>query len=413
MDLLDNPFYILGVTQRDDISKIVELAAERLLLSDAEACMKAETILKHPSKRVSAEVAWLPGVNCERIKEFVMLLETSAGNQRNQNGVQSTTPVDSIAAALSRLPYTETYNVGDEVLDLLKLSNRNLFFDSNTKSKRSSSERDTLIDIYEFLGIDKLNSIARSNLLAARMSRLPNHTSDYVADWILALAQAFEDRNNEDLCAIINMERKGAGFAEITDVSVIAIEIQNRRNYYQKVIKSVLNNIHSAKERLRAIMKLVDESSISHSKNRKPILIEDTIDAYSVKATPILENEEKNIKLFDRKLRYAADTKDNDRTLTDLTEKFTQSVKNWHVMAKPILEKKKRLGFKDNESYRIAKDVHQLAVYLFAEHDELSISQQILNALKEVFAESPTIVETIAHDIATLKRVAKRREQEN
>lgn len=413
MDLFENPFYILRATPQDDIHRIQELVAVRTLLSDADVCMNAQSILTIPIKRVSAEVAWLPGVNCDRAKEFVMLLEASAGSQSFQNGLKSTTSVDSLAAALSRLPYTTTYNVGDEVLDLLKISNRNTLSDSNSKPKRSSSEIDILMEINELLGIDKLNSIARSNLLAARMSRLPNHTSDYVADWILAIARAFEGRNNEDLCAIINAERKGAGFSEITDVSVIAIEIQKRRSYYQQVIKSVLNRIHSAKERLSAIMKLVDESSISHWKNRKPILIEDTIEAYSVKATPILENEEKNIKLFDRKLRYAADTKDNDRALTDLTEKFIQSVKNWHVMAEPILEQKKRLGFKDTESYRIAMDVRRLAVYLFAEHDELSISQQILNDLKEVFAESPTIVETIAPDLATLKRVAERREQEN
>lgn len=341
MDLLENPFYILRATPQDDIRKIEDLAVERSLLSDSDACMKAKSILINPRKRISAEVAWLPGVNCDRAKEFVMLLETSAGSQRYRNGLKSTTSVDSLAAALSRLPYTETYNVGDEVLDLLKISNKNTLFDSNTKSKRRSSEIDILMEINEFLDMDKLNSIARSNLLAARMSRLPNYMSAYVADWILAIAQAFEGRNNEDLCAIINAERKGAGFSEVTDVSVIAIEIQKRRRYYQQVIKTVLTRISSAKERLNAIMKLVDESSISHWKNRKPILIDDTIDAYAVKATSILENEEENIKRFDRELRYAADTKDSDSNLTGLMQKLIQSVKDWHTMAKPILEQKK------------------------------------------------------------------------
>ena len=413
MDLLENPFYILRATPQDDIRKIVELTTECLLLSDADACKKAETILKNPRKRVTAEVAWLPGVNCNRVREFLMLLETSAGSQRNQNELKSTTPVDSLAAALSRLPYTATYNVGDEVLDLLKISNRNTLSDSNTKPERRSSEIDILMEINEFLGIDKLNSIARSNLLAARMSRLPNHTSDYVADWILAIAQAFEGRNNEDLCAIINEERKGSGFSEITDVSVIAIEIQSRRYYYQQVIKSVLNNIHSAKERLSSIMKLVDESTIVHKRNRKPILIDDTIDAYAVKTTPILENEEKNIKTQDQKLRYAADTKSSHITLAELVDKLSQSVKNWHIMAQPILLKKKRMGFHDTESYRVAMDVRRLAIYLFTEHDKLNISQQILNMLREVFAEVSTIVERITTDLDDLNKIADQREQKN
>ena len=56
-----------------------------------------------------------------------------------------------------------------------------------------------------------------------------------------------------------------------------------------------MSNIHSAKERLNSIIKLVDESTIDHKKNRKPLLIEDTVDVYAVKTKPILEIEEKNI----------------------------------------------------------------------------------------------------------------------
>ena len=147
-------------------------------------------------------------------------------------------------------------------------------------------------------------------------ARLPNYMPDDVAKWILAIAQAFEDIDPETVCATLNIERREASFPEITDVSSVAVEIQNRRYYYQQVIKSVLNNIHSAKERLNSIMKLVDESTIDHKKNRKPLLIDDTIDAYAVKATPILENEEKNINTQDQKLRYAADIIASDTTFS-------------------------------------------------------------------------------------------------
>ena len=407
MDLLENPFYILRATPQDDIRKIEELAAECSLLSDADACMKAKSILINPRKRISAEAAWLPDVNPSHACELLILLESSAGNCH-----YSSKPT-SITAALFSLPYTEVSNVADEVLELLKLSEKHFLFDRIFKSTRHSKKIDNLIEISEFLGIDNLTPIARANLLAARMSRLPNHTSDNVAKWILAIAQAFESINHEELCAIINEERRKAGFSEITDVSVIAIEIQSRRYYYQQVIKSVLNNIHSAKERLSSIMKLVDESTIVHKRNRKPILIDDTIDAYAVKTTPILENEEKNIKTQDQKLRYAADTKSSHITLAELVDKLSQSVKNWHIMAQPILLKKKRMGFHDTESYRVAMDVRRLAIYLFTEHDKLNISQQILNMLREVFAEVSTIVERITTDLDDLNKIADQREQKN
>ena len=63
MDLLKNPFHILGATTRDNRHSIIELAEEQSLLSDADACMEAQSILITPRRRISAEVAWLPGVD--------------------------------------------------------------------------------------------------------------------------------------------------------------------------------------------------------------------------------------------------------------------------------------------------------------------------------------------------------------
>ena len=413
MDLLQNPFYILGATARDNRHRIEDLAEERSLLSDADVCMNARSILTNPRKRISAEVAWLPGVAPERTDEMLMLLESSAGSHRCRDEFTSITPIDSLAAALSRLPCAETHNVADEVLDLLKLSEEHFLLESILQPKRHSNKIDTLIEIRKFLSIDKLNSIARSNLLAARMSRLPNYMPDDVAKWILAIAQAFEGIDPETLRAILNAERREAGFPEITDVSSVAVEIQNRRYYYQQVIKSVLNNIHSAKERLNSIMKLVDESTIDHKKNRKPLLIEDTVDAYAVKTKPILEIEEKNIETQYQKLRYAADTKASHTTFAPLVDKLIQAVKNWQIMAQPILLKKKRMGFHDDASHSVAMKVRQLAIYLYNEHDKLGISQQILDMLREVFAEVPTITERLTADLETLNKIAEQREQKS
>ena len=413
MDLFENPFYILDATPLDNIHKIGELAEARSLLSDAKKCMKARATLTHPRDRVAAEVAWLPSMKSDNADEMLMLLETSAGNDMSRIGFSRNGQNDSLAAALSRLPCTDTYNVADEVLDMLKLPYEDSKHENITKHKRHSYKVDNLMHIRQYLGMDKMNAIARSNILAARLLRLPNHTANYVANWILAIAQSFDAINPEELCAIINVGRREVDIPEITDISVVATEIQKRRHYYQQVIKTVLTRIHSAKERLNAIMQLVDYSSDIHEKNRKPILIDDTIDAYTVKTTPILENEEKIIKKYDMELRYAADTLVSDATLTSLVNKLIQAVKNWQKMAQPILLQKKRLGFNDTESYRVAMDVRRLAVYLYAEHEKLDISQQILIVLKEVFADIPTIVDSISPDLETLNRIAERRNRKS
>ncbi len=61
--LQKTPFAFLGVTTRDDRRRIVELAEEKSLELDHEVCQKARSDLTSPRNRLSAEVAWLPGIS--------------------------------------------------------------------------------------------------------------------------------------------------------------------------------------------------------------------------------------------------------------------------------------------------------------------------------------------------------------
>ena len=61
--LHQNAFWLLGVTIRDDKSKIIALAEEKLLELDHDVCQKARTALTNPRTRLAAEIAWLPGVS--------------------------------------------------------------------------------------------------------------------------------------------------------------------------------------------------------------------------------------------------------------------------------------------------------------------------------------------------------------
>ena len=61
MDLLQNPFYILTATTRDNRQTIMALAEKRALLLDPNECRQARADLTLPRKRLAAEIAWLPG----------------------------------------------------------------------------------------------------------------------------------------------------------------------------------------------------------------------------------------------------------------------------------------------------------------------------------------------------------------
>ena len=287
MDLLQNSFYNLNATQRDNRHRIMELAEKQSLLLDANKCMEARSELTNPRKRISAEVAWLPGVSPERVYDILLLLESAVGNRLGCDTITPIAPIDSLATALVRVPYAKKSIIADEVLETLKLS------------------KGDFREVGEFLGIHTLTPIARSNLLAARMLRLPDYTSNVVAEWILAIVQTFENINPPEVQAILNVEREASSFPEITELSDITSEIQKCRRYYQQVIKFALDNIHSAKERSKTVMTVV-EFATDNDANHWSILVEDTVDVYEKGAEAFLETEVKNIKTQDKKIRIAA-----------------------------------------------------------------------------------------------------------
>jgi hypothetical protein len=75
MNILQNPFYILGATPRDNRQKIMELAQEKSLSLDSEITTEARLTLTTPRKRIAAEIAWFPGVSNKKANELIKSLD--------------------------------------------------------------------------------------------------------------------------------------------------------------------------------------------------------------------------------------------------------------------------------------------------------------------------------------------------
>jgi hypothetical protein len=338
MDLLQNPFHILNASPRDNRRRIMELADERSLLLDSSECMEARSELTNPRKRLSAEVAWLPGIGPKRVGEVLSLLESS--------------PAD-------------------------------------------------------LLAVDNLSSIARANLLAAGLARLPDHNADDVAEWILEISWAFEDLDADELIVIINEERVVSGFLEVSDLSAVEAEIQERRRHYRQVIKSALDNL-SPKELVEAVTVAV-ESATDDGEEHGPIMIADLVDSYEVEAQGFLDKEEGNIRALVEKLRAAVDAERPDSTLAPMVNQLIQVVKNWDTVAQPIQVSTKSRGLDHDASHRVAGLVRGLAIHMFNEHGKLDFSQQLTNMLQEVFAEVGEVAERTAEDADALGEIAEQR----
>lgn len=338
MDLLQNPFHILTASPRDNRRRVMELADEHSLLLDPGICTEACSSLTNPRKRLSAEVAWLPGIGPKRVGEVMSLLLYS--------------PTD-------------------------------------------------------LLAVDKLTSIARANLLATGLIRLPDRNPDDVVEWILRIAWAFEDIDLEELGAIINEERVVSGFPEVMDISVIEVEINERRRHYRKVIRSTLDNL-SPMELVKAVTITV-ETATNGGKEHGPILISDLVDLYEAEAREALDKGEENIRYLVEQLRGAVDKKWQDSTLALMVKQLIDIVKNWDAIAQPIQVSTKSRGLGHDASLRIAELIRDLAIHMFNKHDKLDFSQQLTSMLQEVFAEVESVAERTAEDADTLDSIAEQR----
>lgn len=105
------PFAILGVTTRDDRRRIVELAEEKSLELDHDVCQKARSDLTNPRTRLSAEIAWLPGVSPRKASQLVESLLQNPMGMRQESGLPTLAHLNLLAAAFEAVD--EDYDADD------------------------------------------------------------------------------------------------------------------------------------------------------------------------------------------------------------------------------------------------------------------------------------------------------------
>ena len=97
--LHQSAFALLGATTRDDRRRIVELAEEKSLELDHDVCQKARSDLTNPRTRLSAEIAWLPGVSPRKASQLVENLLHDPMAVREESGLPTLAHLNLLAAA--------------------------------------------------------------------------------------------------------------------------------------------------------------------------------------------------------------------------------------------------------------------------------------------------------------------------
>jgi len=102
MDPYENPFFVLKVTPRDNRRTIVERSDELSLTMDASICSAALATLTNPRKRLSAEVAWFPGLGPKRVEAALSALSGHLPDQNERAAFSPLGRANMVSAGLSR-----------------------------------------------------------------------------------------------------------------------------------------------------------------------------------------------------------------------------------------------------------------------------------------------------------------------
>ena len=263
------------------------------------------------------------------------------------------------------------------------------------------------MQVQDLLGIDELMPIAKCNVLAIGLRRLRCHSSDALAAWILEFVHASEAIDAENLCEIINSDRKVAGSptAKLPDIET---EIENLRDRYRQIMTSALADL-SADERAAAMTTVVE--SATDNERQTPLLINRLVDEWydgSVHAS--LEAHKVKIVELDERLR-AADENCPDSVLSSLVKQLTQAVNDWERVAKPIQVSRESRGLSQDESKCVVQRVQDLAMHLFDAHDKLNFCMQLIGALQGAFNEVNEISNRLSVRMSGLNATAEERER--
>ena len=425
MDILKNPFHILGATTRDDRHSIMELAEERSLLSDADECMEARSILINPRRRIAAEVTWLPGIDPTLSDIVLRNLDSPNQNLLNITGLTHIARANLLVSGLSRLPNLSSSNIVDWILTIAQASETT---DSETVQAILNEDR-------RASGFPEITDLSVIDDEIRQQRRYYSQTLTCVLEDLSANARArvmtllleTSTSNGRYQCPILIKDLIPAyerGVEASLEQKKRIIEAQDERlrsmadaNHPDTILSPIVDQLleflqewdtlaqpiqlsrqstgqrHDASfEMARRFRHLAADLFIEY---RRPDLSRKILNTLKDVFSEVLEIEQivedsnaleeqvrlvesmeefENINAQVEQLTAASDARQPDYTLTPMVNRLIQTVRSWNPSTQPV-----------EANNAVAIIVRNIALHLWNEHQKLDFAIQLTNALIGVF----------------------------
>jgi len=255
-NLCSNPFVLLGATPRDDRRRIVALATEKALDPDYLACQKARSDLTGP-KRLTAEVAYLPGVPPERAVQFLDSFRKNPKSIRAMRDLPTLAHLNLIAATCEVVKEWDSVNDVAMLIQQMatlaaELSAQEILFDINEDRLTAGFPQIHSVKLVEaklseqmryYRNVIKgvLNQLSTASLVEAMAiavdhatlagEDLPPELIDRVVDSYAVEAQGFFSKEAENIQRLISASWESAKFGEPAIEPIIESLLLVARNW--------------------------------------------------------------------------------------------------------------------------------------------------------------------------------------
>lgn len=247
--IYQNPFFILGASTRDDRRRILELADQRSLEIDDDVCQKARSQLTSPRQRLTAEIAWLPGISPRKASELLSTLERAPLSLRRASGVPTLANLNLAAAAFgSAGDVIDPADIADFIIEISNLVER-------------LDPEDVARDINEDRAVSGFAEVRALDQVEAELTERKRHIRNCIRD---ALDRMPADKLVTAMTiAVETATSAGQAHApELIDDLVDSYEVETKgflekeADNIARLVDAALNAAHSGE---KAILPLIDK----------------------------------------------------------------------------------------------------------------------------------------------------------
>lgn len=271
-----NPFNVLGATTRDGRGRVIELAEERALVADEDACREAQNALVNLRNRLAAEMSWFPGVSPRKASELAggiaaRTLPATAGE------LPPLARANALAAHLESLPpRTEPEQAGPVILKLAAAVEevdpeevlRDINEDRSVAGYQPVRDADLVVAEFEARKRDYRNAVRDY------ADRLPSRVLVKLIDRLVELGTDGGRRHApaviQDLVDLYETAAQGFVEREAENVSTLVERAKAAVPYGQENVAKVVDDIERAALNFNAVLKPVQTVNLVNGTDHLP-----------------------------------------------------------------------------------------------------------------------------------------------